>query len=277
MFSNKKNNYIILNNENNCPSEVNPIFLTIKKEDQKKLLKYCCEIYCPLLFLIFIFIFLLNLLFRLISENRNNFNNSRVKRNLNFQKNLTIYDQNYSYFINESKDPLKEVLENYNRIKNVSPKENINFYTPKIFGNKTLKISFNYSQAINEQLYKNIDDNIINSFPKDKLKFALCTIGKLENLYARDFIIYYLELGIDKIYIYDNNEINGEIFEDVVKDFIDNNYVEIINIRGNQNNNLQNNVYDNCYHDHINEYDWFLFFDFDEYLEIHFENNKSLH
>ena len=47
----------------------------------------------------------------------------------------------------------------------------------------------------------------IYSFPKDKKKFALCTIGKLENLYARDFALYYLELGVDKIYIYDNKSL----------------------------------------------------------------------
>ena len=58
----------------------------------------------------------------------------------------------------------------------------------------------------------------INSFPKDKKKFAMCSIGKLENLNVRDFIIYYLELGVDKFFIYEKY---GEKIEDVVKDFID--------------------------------------------------------
>ena len=109
---------------------------------------------------------------------------------------------------------------------------------------------------------------MLNSFPKNKLKFALCAIGKLENLYARDFVIYYLEMGIDKIYIYDNNEIYGEKFEDVLQDFIEDKYVEIIDMRGNQTSYPQANAYESCYHNHIDEYDWFLFFDFDEYLYI---------
>ena len=266
MFGNKKNNYIVLNNGNSTPSEVIPSFLPLKKEKPNNLLEKICQLYFPLLFSIFILIFLLHLLFKLISENQNIFNNYREKRNLN--NNLSIYEQNYTKDINKSEDKFKEILESYNNFKDISPKKSLNFYTPKLFGNKTLKISFNYSKAIMDQLYKKIDDNKIKSFPKDKLKFALCTIGKLENLYARDFIIYYLELGVDKIYIYDNNEIYGEKFEDVVQDFIDDNHVEIINIRGKQNKNPQNYAYEKCYHEHIKEYDWFLFFDFDEYLYI---------
>ena len=77
-----------------------------------------------------------------------------------------------------------------------------------------------------------------------------------------------MELGIDKFYIYDNNEVYGEKFEDVLQDFIDQNLVEIINMRGNQTHYPQVFAYESCYHDHINDYDWFLFFDFDEYLYI---------
>ena len=148
---------------------------------------------------------------------------------------------------------------------------NIQYDIPKLYGNQTFKISFNYTEEIQKQFNKKLNYTILESFPKNKLKFALCSIGKLENLNARDFIIYYLELGIDKIYIYDNNEIYGEKFEDVIQDFIDKNLVEIINMRGNQTSYPQNYAYETCYHNHINEYDWFLFFDFDEYLYI--ENN----
>lgn len=145
------------------------------------------------------------------------------------------------------------------------------FYLPKMFGNVTLEISFDYEKAIKEQMNKKVNKEILNSFPKNKLKFALCAVGKLENLYARDFVIHYLELGVDKIFIYDNNEEYGEKFEDVLQDFIDKEYVKIINKRGNQTLNIQcpqNIFYTECYHEHINEYDWFMFFDFDEYLYI---------
>ncbi len=70
-----------------------------------------------------------------------------------------------------------------------------------------------------------------------------------------------------------DNEEDGEKLEDVVKDFIGKNLVKIINIRGNQTNSPQKYAYDSCYQKHKNEYDWFLFFDFDEYLYI---KNKTL-
>ena len=113
------------------------------------------------------------------------------------------------------------------------------FYLPKMFGNVTLEISFDYEKAIKEQMNKKVNKEILNSFPKNKLKFALCAVGKLENLYARDFVIHYLELGVDKIFIYDNNEEYGEKFEDVLQDFIDKEYVKIINKRGSRKQQKQ--------------------------------------
>ena len=40
------------------------------------------------------------------------------------------------------------------------------------------------------------------------MKIALCTLGKQENLYAKEFIEYYTNLGVDHIYIYKDNEPN---------------------------------------------------------------------
>ena len=42
---------------------------------------------------------------------------------------------------------------------------------------------------------------ILSSKPKKKeIKIALCTMGKRENLYAKEFINYYIKLGVDKIF-----------------------------------------------------------------------------
>ncbi len=38
----------------------------------------------------------------------------------------------------------------------------------------------------------------------------------MENHYIREWIEYYLNLGVDKIFLYDNNDINGEKFEDEI-------------------------------------------------------------
>ena len=41
---------------------------------------------------------------------------------------------------------------------------------------------------------------------------ALCTMGREENLYAKEFVDHYLKLGFDHIFIYDDNEPNTEKF-----------------------------------------------------------------
>jgi len=52
------------------------------------------------------------------------------------------------------------------------------------------------------------------------LKLYLCTYEKKENKYIREFIECYKNYGVDKIYLYDNNDIKGERFEDVIGDYI---------------------------------------------------------
>ena len=101
---------------------------------------------------------------------------------------------------------------------------------------------------------------------------CICSIGKNENLYVREFVEYYFKLGIDKIFIYDNNNVNGEKFETVIDDFIKNNFVEIIDVRG--LSSMQIPIYNYCYRKYNNLYDWIGFLDFDEFLFI--ENNKTM-
>lgn len=101
-------------------------------------------------------------------------------------------------------------------------------------------------------------------------KVALCAIGRLENQYAREFVEHYKNLGIDKIFIYDNNQYNEEFFEEVLQDYIDQGFVEITNYRNLVK--VQNQAYNDCYAKHKNEYDWFCFFDFDEFLILEKHN-----
>ena len=98
------------------------------------------------------------------------------------------------------------------------------------------------------------------------IKVCLCTIGKLENKYVREYVEHYKKYEIDKIFIYDNNDINGESFENVLSDFIDNKYVEIINYRGKKT--IQINMLNNCYKNNFKLYDWFIMFDMDEFIYL---------
>ena len=66
----------------------------------------------------------------------------------------------------------------------------------------------------------------------NKLKVCLCSIGKNENLYVKEYVEHYKKLGYQHIYIYDNNDKNGEKFEDVIKEEINSGFVSVHNLRG---------------------------------------------
>ena len=103
------------------------------------------------------------------------------------------------------------------------------------------------------------------------MKTALCCIGRLENQYAKEFVEHYKKLGFDKIFIYDNNQEGEEHFEDVLQDYVDNGFVEIIDYR--DLNRVQFIAYNQCYEKYKNEYDWIAFFDFDEFLILEKDND----
>ena len=91
-------------------------------------------------------------------------------------------------------------------------------------------------------------------------KVAVCAIGRLENRYAVEWVEHYNQLGVDKIFIYDNNRVSdGELFSDVLQPYIEAGFVEVVYFEG-----LQKDAYEKCYRDHSDEYEWMGFFDFDE-------------
>lgn len=103
------------------------------------------------------------------------------------------------------------------------------------------------------------------------MKVALCCIGRLENQYAREFVEHYKKLKFDKIFIYDNNHDGEEHFEDVLQDLIDDGLVEIIDCRNKEKYQLT--AYNDCYQKHKDEYEWFAFFGFDEFLFLVNDDN----
>lgn len=103
------------------------------------------------------------------------------------------------------------------------------------------------------------------------MKVALCAIGRLENQYAVEFVEWYKKIGFDKIFIYDNNHDGEEHFEDVLQEYVDDGFVEIIMYRNFER--AQFNAYNECYASHNKEYDWIAFFDFDEFLVLEKDDN----
>ena len=107
------------------------------------------------------------------------------------------------------------------------------------------------------------------------MKVALCCIGRLENRYIREYVDFYLGIGVDKIFLYDNNYDGEEYFEDVIGDYISQGSVEVINYRNRER--CQVSAYQDCYDKHGSEYDWICFFDIDEYLLLeHSDTLKDL-
>ena len=109
----------------------------------------------------------------------------------------------------------------------------------------------------------------INNFKS--IKICLCTIGKKENLYAREFVSYYKSKGITKIFIYDNNDKNGEKFDIVLKDFIDEGFVEIIDIRGVEAPQIE--ATEDCRIQNFKKFDWLIFYDMDEFIFLRNHSN----
>ena len=89
-------------------------------------------------------------------------------------------------------------------------------------------------------------------------------MGRKENLYIKEFVDYYIKLGIDHIFIYDDNEPNTEKFSDV----LGSKYKNKITINENTENRNQSKIFTHCYQNNLNNYDWFLMVDMDEYLYI---------
>ena len=118
----------------------------------------------------------------------------------------------------------------------------------------------------------NLEQNI---FVKEdnNIKVALCTMGKYENFYANEFVEYYIKLGIDHLYIYDDNEPNTE----KISDAIDSKYKSKVTIYENIKDTIKNqsDAFNDCYQKNINVYDWFLMVDMDEFLFIVNDNLKS--
>ena len=118
--------------------------------------------------------------------------------------------------------------------------------------------------------------NVLNFFlyykRKKNTKVCICTIGKEENRYIREFIEYYKKLGVDKIFLYDNNDKNNEKFEDIIKDYIHTGFVQILDWRGIERPHFK--AINDCYLNNNKKYDWLIFYDIDEY--IHLSNYKNI-
>jgi hypothetical protein len=73
-------------------------------------------------------------------------------------------------------------------------------------------------------------------------------------------------MKVDKIFLYDNNDENGETFDEVISDYIKDGFVNITNFRGLYK--PQHRSYRDCYRKNNDSYDWFIFVDVDEFIYL---------
>ena len=68
-------------------------------------------------------------------------------------------------------------------------------------------------------------------------------------MYASEFVEHYKKIGYDKIFIYDNNDIGDEKFEDVLNEYISNKFVTLIDYRGyrGKRESPQSDAFFDCY------------------------------
>ena len=149
-------------------------------------------------------------------------------------------------------------------------KQNKNLITKKhlsglFFQKKNFRFDYTVIKIISSIILA-ILYSIIKIYRMKKPRICLCTVGKKENLYVKEFVNYYKQLGYSHIYIYDNNDIDGEKFEDVLQEELQSNFVSIINFRGKIGKQCL--VYEDCYEKNNKNYEWLSFFDFDEFLDI---------
>lgn len=93
-------------------------------------------------------------------------------------------------------------------------------------------------------------------------QIVICAIAKQEYDFVYDWVAWHLRIGFDKIYIYDNNDPDGERYDELLKKWIDKDQVELIDRRGIQG--IQIKSYNEFYNTY--KFKWVAFIDLDEFF-----------
>ena len=105
------------------------------------------------------------------------------------------------------------------------------------------------------------------------MKVCVIALAKNEHLYINEWVAHYVKLGVDKIYIYDNDDKGTkDIYKSIDRQY--SKYLVFIDIRGKHFNNIQGKCYTEFYNNHKSMYDWFIYCDIDEFL-VGIDNIKT--
>ena len=104
------------------------------------------------------------------------------------------------------------------------------------------------------------------------MKVALICIAKFEEKYIQEFVKHYFQLGIDKIFIGDNNpgKYQPEL-KPLLSKWLDRGQIVIDDLQDQVIDQVD--YYDTVYQREKNNYDWFCIFDCDEFLVLNKHKN----
>ncbi len=93
---------------------------------------------------------------------------------------------------------------------------------------------------------------------------VICAIAKNENAYLYEWAAYHLSLGFSHIYVYDNNDVDGERVDDVFANTEIASKISVFDVRGEKF--VQKKVYNEFYAKAC--FDWCAFIDIDEFITL---------
>ena len=145
------------------------------------------------------------------------------------------------------------------------------FEQNKQFYKKKCKLIIIILLIIHFQFLINLDLHVFVR-KKDNIKVAVCTMGRKENLYAREFMEYYMKLEVDHIFIYDNNDSDERI-----KNVLDNKYKDKISFYETKilHMNSQLEAFNDCYKNKLKNYLTNKIFDKCDFIKIHWANTQD--
>ena len=133
-----------------------------------------------------------------------------------------------------------------------------------------ITLAFNFRRRINLVYTKNEEEKKtkIDSNLAKGLKIALCTMGRKENLYVKEFVDYYIKLGVEHLFIYDHNLPNTEKISDEIESKYKDKVTVYDNIKFTKKIDNQLDAFTDCYQNNYKNFDWFLMVDMDEFIYI---------
>lgn len=103
------------------------------------------------------------------------------------------------------------------------------------------------------------------SMSRYKYEIAICAVAKNEEEYIEEWVEHHLKIGIEKIYLYDNNDDAGKL-EKVLKNYVNQGLVEIIDCSAMKP--VQRWAYQHFVRTNRKLIRWGAFIDIDEFIEL---------